>query len=95
VEIEKQIKVPNGKLLIIKAEIEDNKLVNVKIQGDFFFYPEDKLNLFEDAVLMTSIENLKEVLDDIVQNNNLKLVGLTTDAVCQLVKEIFEEANIK
>lgn len=34
--IEKRMKVPNGKLLILKAEIQDGKIVKVHIQETSF-----------------------------------------------------------
>ncbi len=91
---EKRLKVPNGKLLIIKAEIINGIFKKISIQGDFFFYPEDKIVLFEKAIVSTPRDALKDVLNNIVEENNLELVGLTVNSVCELVNEIRTEANI-
>ncbi|MCD6171849.1 MAG: hypothetical protein J7J36_05505 [Thermoplasmata archaeon] len=38
-----EIKVKNGKLLKCKIELDDNKIKNIRITGDFFMYPEEKI----------------------------------------------------
>jgi len=36
-------KVPNGKLIRLCAELDGNELRSVKITGDFFLHPEEKI----------------------------------------------------
>jgi len=43
-------KVPNGKLIRIKAELDNNTINTIKITGDFFLYPEDKLSSLEETL---------------------------------------------
>lgn len=88
--IEKRMKVPNGKLLILKAEIQDGKIVKVHIQGDFFLYPEDKLALLEDALSKSTCGDAEANLIDVVGKENITMVGLTIPALVQLHNEICE-----
>lgn len=39
-----EYKVPEGKLVIADFEVEDGKLANVSINGDFFLEPPEALN---------------------------------------------------
>ncbi|MEK6968504.1 MAG: hypothetical protein AABX51_07805 [Nanoarchaeota archaeon] len=89
--IEKRMKVPNGKLLILKATVNGNKFEKVAIQGDFFFHPEEKLQLFEEAVAKTNVDLLHQKLQKIVEENNIKLVGVTIEAVVELAHLIHSE----
>lgn len=84
------MKVPDGKLLIIKA---DDSVENVKVQGDFFIYPEETLELIEDALSNTKQEMLKEVLKDVVKEGNIEMVGVTIEAICELMDQIYEEVK--
>jgi len=88
--IEKRMKVPNGKLLIIKAEVED-KVKDIRIQGDFFFHPEDKLCLIEEALIHHNIKEMPYVLQKIIDENKIKLVGLTIESICELMSKIADE----
>ena len=89
--IEKRLKVPGGKLLVVKAEAKGGKVVKVFIEGDFFLHPEDKLELIEKALPNTAIGIMPEVLKNIIQENNIELTGITVEAICELMKEIQEE----
>jgi len=39
-----EYKVPQGKLVVVDLEREDDHLRNVQISGDFFLYPDDALD---------------------------------------------------
>jgi hypothetical protein len=89
-QIEKRMKVPNGKLLIVKASVHGSKIEKVAIQGDFFFHPEEKLHLFEEAAA-ADVSSLQERLQKIVDDNSIKLVGVTIEAVVELARLIHED----
>lgn len=76
-------KVPNGKLLKIFLETENDKIADLKITGDFFLYPEEKITLLEDALKNEPLdaETLKLKLENLIQHENLELFGLDAESI--------------
>ncbi len=89
--LEKRMKVPNGKLLIVKAEVEGGSIRRVFIEGDFFLHPEDNLEMLEDVCATTALEGLKDELDSVIREFNIMLVGIDTDSIVKLMHEIYGE----
>ena len=87
-KIEKRIKIPNGKLLIVKAEIANDKIKSVKLQGDFFFYPEEKISLIEKAVVRTRLSELPKTLKSIIHQNKISLCGITVEGICEAMQAV-------
>lgn len=45
-----EFKTPGGKLVVVDFDIQDGRLSNVMISGDFFLYPEDALPALSGAL---------------------------------------------
>lgn len=76
-------KVPNGKMLRIFLDTENNKIVDIKITGDFFIYPEEKISLIENQLRGKSL-NEKELIKDInevITTHSLELFGLDAKSI--------------
>lgn len=78
------MKVPNGKMLKVAAEIENNIIINAQITGDFFVYPEEDIEHLEQLLRYHPLE--KELLLYMIQafftQNNVQLYGVTAEAIC-------------
>ena len=73
-------KVPGGKLLRIKARVEDERAFGVQISGDFFLAPHDKIVVLEEALEGFSIsdkEAIVEVVDYVMQRDNIVVAGFS------------------
>ena len=70
-------KVPNGKLLKIKLEYDENtnNIENIKITGDFFAYPEESIEIIEEKLKNIQIE--KNTLFEKIQSIINDAEGLT------------------
>lgn len=82
-------KVPNGKLIRIQANLEDNFLKEIKIAGDFFLYPEESIELIEESLRGKELaeEEIKRVLEGVIKKHSLKLLGVSErDFVVALMK---------
>ena len=76
-------KVPNGKLLRIFLEKENDKIVDIKITGDFFVYPEEKISLMEDC-LRGKILNEDQLVNDlnkVIVDESMELFGVDSKSI--------------
>ena len=80
-------KAPQGKLLRIEAEIENSVIQNIKITGDFFVHPEDDLLKLEQALQGAEIDRVKEIIEDLVAENQTEIVGFTPEDLQQALKQ--------
>lgn len=73
-------KVPDGKLLKIKIELDDNNLIIAfQLRGDFFMYPEDGFLEIEKFVLgKTYGEALFRDLQQFTDKNGYEIFGFNS-----------------
>ncbi|MFA5996003.1 MAG: lipoate protein ligase C-terminal domain-containing protein [Patescibacteria group bacterium] len=85
-------KIPNGKLLKIFLELDNNIIKNIKITGDFFIYPEEAIMSIEQALLQIPIiqERLKQKIQAVISAQQLELFGVDIESI---VKTILLAAN--
>ena len=76
-------KVPNGKLLKIFLEEKDGAIATIKITGDFFMYPEQRVEEIEAALagIARSGEKIRARLEDFFKAHPTSLFGLDTEAL--------------
>jgi len=81
-------KVPNGKLLKISFEKKDDIIQNIKITGDFFLYPEEKITVLEDALTGEKLDKLtiQQELEEVILTEKIELFGIDSESI---VKAIF------
>jgi hypothetical protein len=53
--LERRVRVAGGKTLVLKAECQDGAVKGLRLQGDFFFYPEEGLAQLESFLLASSV----------------------------------------
>jgi len=72
-------KVPNGKLIRIEANLEGNVLKDVKITGDFFLYPEEKVEEIEKALHERKLlrKEIEKTILKVVKENKINLLGVS------------------
>jgi len=85
-------KLEGGKL--VKVKVETGYIIEtVKITGDFFLHPEESIEDIEAAILnchMSDSEGMIcEKIKKIVNEKDIKLVGVTPEAIASVVKEAF------
>lgn len=76
-------KVPHGKLLKIFLTDGDEKILSIKITGDFFLYPEEHLEGLEEnlvGVTLTEAE-LRSRIQTFLSDHPTTLFGLDTDSL--------------
>jgi lipoate---protein ligase len=88
-----EYKVPGGKLVIADFEVEDGKLENVSINGDFFLEPPEALDdissSLEGAGAGESEDELARRIRDSL-DEGVEMVGFDADAVARAVRRGLE-----
>lgn len=79
-------KIPGGKMVRIGLDYEENIIKDIKITGDFFIYPEEGINLLEQGLKNTELADVLSKAKEIVEKNNLLLLGLTAEGINEAVK---------
>ncbi|MFH1588573.1 MAG: lipoate protein ligase C-terminal domain-containing protein [Candidatus Diapherotrites archaeon] len=88
-------KIPEGKLVKISLDFENNVINSVKITGDFFLHPENGLELIESSLKGIELEKEKiiESIDVVVKQNSLELFGLTSEGIAEAILMAKESKN--
>jgi lipoate-protein ligase A len=76
-----QYKVEGGKLVKVELKLEDDKIKEVKIMGDFFLHPEELIEELEKTLEGSELN--EEVLADYIKTfiikNEAVLLGVTPE----------------
>ncbi len=70
-------KVPNGKLIRVDLELENNIIEKIKITGDFFIHPEESIILIENSLKGTNVKDCGKTIRKVIGLNKIKLIGLS------------------
>ena len=70
-------KVPGGKLLRLKARTENGRIEEIKINGDFFVYPETAIEDIEIFLNNQNIADLADRLNRFIKEKNIRIIGFT------------------
>lgn len=78
-------KVPNGKLLKIFLEYNENNnsISSINITGDFFAYPEEAIEIIENKLrnILLSRQILIEKISSVIKENNIEFIGLDAEGL--------------
>jgi len=72
-----EFKVPGGKLLAAETAVEDGRLVEVKITGDFFMHPEEAIEELEEALtgLLAADASIEKAVEGFFGKRTILLIG--------------------
>jgi hypothetical protein len=78
-------KIPDGKLLKISLDYNDKnkKILDLLITGDFFAYPEEAIEILEEKLVNTTLNEkiLKDKIKNIIRENKIELIGLNIEGL--------------
>lgn len=84
-----EYKIPGGKLLVIDLELEQDKLKNVQLSGDFFMEPPDALYVINDTLEGLPANTSDEQIIRAINNNlgpDVQLYGITIEGIAVVLK---------
>jgi lipoate-protein ligase A len=80
-------KVPQGKLLKISLEYDENKniITEIRITGDFFAYPEEAIELLEKKLSGTVLDHvhLLEKITSLISEYHIQFIGVNAEGLTQ------------
>ncbi len=92
-----EYKVPEGKLVKVKVEMQDGNITSLQILGDFFVHPEHHIEEIEKHLCGLSASNravfFEKKVREIVKKRKTHLVGVTEEAIGIAVKEAVRSAQ--
>lgn len=84
-----EYKVPGGKLVVVDYRVEDGRLRDVRVSGDFFLEPPEALpeldRALEGADAETPAETLASRLQDAIEGR-MALIGFDAGAIAAAVR---------
>ena len=86
-------KIPDGKMIRIDVESDNNKIIYVKITGDFFLFPETAIDdiedLFKDQKIPLNKEHEEKIIHDF-SRLRAELVGVSIEDIIATIEEALQ-----
>ncbi len=90
---EAETKVPGGKLVRLKADV-DEVVRSVRISGDFFLHPEEAIECIEEALIglprYVGRDELLSRIENVCRIHKVTMIGVTSDAIADLLLEVLK-----
>ena len=86
-------KVPGGKLVVVDLDVEDGRIVNFRLAGDFFLEPDSALDLIDAAVTGLPADAAAAHIASTVRQalpEGAMLLGFTPEAVATTVRRALQ-----
>jgi hypothetical protein len=82
-------KIPGGKMLKIKVDIEGQVIKSITILGDFFLHPESTIEEIEERVAgcTLNIELVTSEIQKVLDKNNAVLIGATASDIARAIEK--------
>ncbi len=81
-------KVPDGKLLRIQAELDDERISSIKISGDFFIHPEHTIIRIEKLLAGAKIQDVAHKLDKFIKEKKITLLGFNSSDLADALERM-------
>ena len=79
-------KISGGKSIKIDLEIIDGKIVKFILSGDFFAFPNEKLEEMEKKIIGKSIDEAEKIINE--YKYKINLIGISFNDILSLLNEI-------
>ena len=81
-------KIKGGKTVKLDVVIDDGKIRDIVISGDFFVYPQEALEELENKLKGCSLNEAKSILKEYA--GRVTVLGFTLDDVAELLEKAFK-----
>lgn len=87
------LKIPEGKMVKINAEIDDEKIVDTEIRGDFFLEPPEKLHELEGKLSGLEINVSKEKIVEKLETVDAELIGFSREDIAKALRNAADKVE--
>ncbi|MFH1054781.1 MAG: lipoate protein ligase C-terminal domain-containing protein [Candidatus Altiarchaeota archaeon] len=77
------MKVPGGKLLKVAVQHDSEKIVKIKLCGDFFMHPEDALESLEGKLIGARLSQVRGIVAD--ELADVRLYGVDVNSIVKAI----------
>jgi len=82
-----EYKVKGGKLIKVTLEVEGDVIKSAKIHGDFFLYPEDTIELIEQALKDVRLNSdFEQIIAEAVKKSGAQLLGFSVEDIAAALR---------
>jgi lipoate-protein ligase A len=85
-----EYKIPGGKLLAAELTVEGDRMVGVKITGDFFMHPETAIITLEKALENSPTAELEDTVNRFFKGNDITLFGVQIGDFVKVIRMALE-----
>ncbi len=78
----------DGKLVVVDATFDGDIIKNIRITGDFFLHPEERIEYIEDRLKGIPIKDVKSVIRDAMKNT--EYAGISPESLEIAIREAWK-----
>ncbi len=88
-----EFKIPGGKLVKVTIDVEESKIADIMITGDFFMHPEEEIDNLESHLkgISTDENNVKQAINDFFRTKNVELIGAKPEDLLYVIMKAIKE----
>jgi len=87
------LKIPEGKMVKINAEIDHRKIVDAEIRGDFFLEPPEKLHELEEKLSGLEVTVSKGKIVEKLETVDAELIGFSREDVAKALRNAADKVE--
>lgn len=87
------LKIPDGKMVKVNAEIDDEKILDTEIRGDFFLEPPEKLSELEEKLSGIDVNTSREKIVEKLETVDADLIGFSRRDVAEAFREAADKVE--
>lgn len=80
-------KVPDGKMVELGIEVQNEEVMKAEIRGDFFLQPPEKLSELEEKLVGLKEDEGKEVIVDNLEDVEAELIGFSREDIAEAFRQ--------
>ena len=79
------LKIVGGKLISVRCEVKNNKILDIKITGDFFLHPEDSIEDLEKHLNGSNVEHVSGLVNSFFKDDKITVIGADKDDFVKVI----------
>ncbi len=83
------------KLVRIHVRFNEDRIENIRITGDFFIFPEEKLSELENLLFGQKIipDDILGTIKNFLKNNNVTFAGISPETISEMIQEAYDDTS--